>query len=349
MNMKYNKIVFGIALIGVIACKEKDVEIAPSVIEDTTTIVTNVEVLNDTTILVGDERTEIEMTVYQDGKVVKNADKKIGKTYAEKVPVAEQDLDSGNESTELPKNQPEKTIDKAKDENALKQADQIEPKVESKENVKPDHGVFNQMLKKYVSASGDVNYSAWKKDQAGLVEYLKELSMIRTESLSGKEAMAYWINLYNAATIHKVLENFPLKSIKDLDGGKVWDAKIVEISGGKKISLNQIENEILRLVYKDARIHFVINCAAKSCPPIDNQALTSDNLYAVLEQRTKEFVKNNRYNVITEKKMEISSIFDWYKEDFGDLNTFIAKYSGVDVSSKTKVTYKKYDWSINGS
>lgn len=347
--MKYNKIVFGIALIGIIACKEKEVEIAPSVIEDTTTIVTDVEVLNDTTILVGEEQTEVELTVYQDGKPVKNPEDKIGKTYTEKVPKVEQDPGMDNEAKELSKTQPDKAIEQVKVENAPKQADQPEAKVESKENVKPDHGAFNQMLKKYVSASGDVNYSAWKKDMGGLEDYLEELSKVRTEPLSDKEAMAYWINLYNAATIHKVLENFPLNSIKDLNGGKVWDTKIVEIAGGKKISLNQIENEILRPVYKDPRIHFVINCAAKSCPPIDNQALTSDNLYAVLEQRTKEFVKNNRYNDITEKKMEISSIFDWYKEDFGDLYTFIAKYSGVDVSSKTKVAYKKYDWSLNGS
>lgn len=346
--MKYNKIIFGLALIGIFACKQKDIENTPLELEDTTTV-TQVEVLNDTTMLVGDDKAEVQLTVYQNGKVVKNAEEKIGKTYSEKVPEDKVKTVSADDAKGLPNTQQDKPNEAPKVENSSKPAEQAAPTPEKKESVKPDHGNFNLMLKKYVSAAGEVNYSAWKKDQSGLKNYLGELSAINTESLSNKEAMAYWINLYNAATIQKILDNFPLNSIKDLNGGKVWDAKIVALSGGRKISLNEIENEILRPVYKDPRIHFVLNCAAKSCPPIDNQALTAENLSAVLEQRTKEFVKNNRYNDITDKKMEISSIFDWYKEDFGDLYAFIAKYSGVDVSSKTKVTYKKYDWSLNGS
>ena len=89
----------------------------------------------------------------------------------------------------------------------------------------------------------------------------------------GQKKMAYWINVYNAFTIKMIVDNYPVSSITKLHGGKPWDVKWIEL-GEKKYSLNEIEHNILRPQFKDARIHFAVNCAAQSCPPILNKAWT---------------------------------------------------------------------------
>jgi hypothetical protein len=133
----------------------------------------------------------------------------------------------------------------------------------------------------------------------------------------------------------------------DLDNGKTWDVKWIKL-GGKTYSLNQIEHEIIRPQFKDARIHFAVNCAAKSCPPLYNKAYTEENVNRYLEKRTIQFINDNKYNSISTKKAEISKIFEWYQEDFGDLITYLNKYlKQEDISKKAKVSFKEYDWSLN--
>ncbi|MFT7226889.1 MAG: hypothetical protein ACI92C_002433 [Neolewinella sp.] len=214
-------------------------------------------------------------------------------------------------------------------------------------SAKPDHTAFNTLLGKYVNASGDVNYAAFKKDEAKLDAYIAELSKNSPQSdWSRSESMAFWINAYNANTVKLVLKNYPLASIIDLDGGKPWDVKWIEI-GGKTYSLNNIEHDIIRPRYKDARIHFAVNCAAASCPPLPNKAFTASNLNSLLASRTKSFVQNGRYNTITTEKVQVSKIFDWYGEDFGDLRGFLNKYTRTEISASTDISFQEYDWALN--
>ena len=211
----------------------------------------------------------------------------------------------------------------------------------------PDYKSWDIFLKKYVSASGDVDYKSIKANKKELEAITKTFSATSVlTSWSKNDQLVFWINAYNAFTIDLVVNHYPIKSIQNLDGGKPWDVKRITI-GGKKYSLNNIENDIIRPQFKDARIHFAVNCAAKSCPPILNGAFFSKSLDEQLDTVTKKFINNTKYQNITSGKMTLSKIFDWYKVDFGDIFTFINKYSTIKVNKNTAIVYKEYDWSLN--
>ena len=216
---------------------------------------------------------------------------------------------------------------------------------EIKEEAAFSHQVFDDLLRKHVSSTGKVNYTGLKQDQAKLKTYLAQLEAQAVEgSWSKNKKLAYWINAYNAYTIDLIIRNYPLKSITDLEGGKPWDKKFIKLNG-QTLSLNNIENDIIRPTFKDARIHFAVNCAAKSCPPLMNKAWTESNLQSELEKRTRTFINNSAYNTISSGSATISKIFEWYAVDFGNLNDYLAKYS--EVNGATKISYNEYDWSLN--
>lgn len=209
------------------------------------------------------------------------------------------------------------------------------------------HEIWDELLKKYVSPTGKVNYRGFKNEQAKLDAYLQKLSEnVPTAANSRNEKMAFWINAYNAATIRLILENYPISSITKLDGGKTWDVRRIQL-GSKKYSLNEIENEILRPQFRDPRIHFAVNCAAKSCPPLLNEAFFSEKLDSQLEQQTRRFVQSRTANSISENAVEVSKIFEWYTSDFGDLKKFLNRYSTVKISDAALVKFKEYDWGLN--
>ena len=209
----------------------------------------------------------------------------------------------------------------------------------------PSHAAFDALLSKNVSADGKVNYKNFQADKVALDGYIKTLSdNVPQDSWSKNDKMAYWINAYNALTIKTIVSNYPLSKITDLDGGKTWDVKRFTL-GGKKMSLNDIENTILRPM-GDARIHFAINCAAKSCPPILNKAFTAANLNDLLETRTKLFI-NSSANTLKTNEIKVSKVFDWYGKDFGNVAVFVAKYAKTKVATTAKVSFSEYDWQLN--
>lgn len=212
----------------------------------------------------------------------------------------------------------------------------------------PNHESFDALLNEYVSGSGAVDYAGLKKAEGKLDDYLEVLSSNPVDaSWSRNEKLAFWINAYNAYTIKLILKNYPVKSIMDINSGKAWDLKWVEI-GSKMYSLNEIENQIIRPQFNEPRIHFAVNCAAQSCPPLSNKAYTSANLETMLENNARKFINNPKYNTITEKSAEISRIFDWYGEDFGNIINYLNKYSVTDIRNNAKVKFKEYDWALNG-
>lgn len=209
------------------------------------------------------------------------------------------------------------------------------------------HQTWDQLLQRYVTDTGKVNYKGFQADKSTLHAYLQSLSSTPPKaSWSKTEQMAFWINAYNAFTIKLITDHYPLKSILDLDGGKTWDVKRIKI-GDKMYSLNQIENEILRPQFKDARIHFAINCAAQSCPPLANHAYTSDNLEKMLEQHARKFISNTRFNQLSGNPIKVSKIFDWYAGDFGDLIVFLNRYAVNKIADNTKVEFLEYNWGLN--
>lgn len=210
------------------------------------------------------------------------------------------------------------------------------------------HQPWDTLLQRYVDAKGRVNYRGFVKDRSALQAYLDSLSARPPQSdWQRNEQLAYWLNAYNAFTVALVCDHYPLKSIRDLDNGKTWDVKRIRI-GEKMYSLNDIENKIIRPQFKDARIHFALNCAARSCPPLHNRAFMADNLQGALTGRTREFVNDPRSNTIGVGGIEVSKIFEWYAADFGDLRSFLKKYyRGQMPDEKTPIIYKEYDWRLN--
>jgi len=219
--------------------------------------------------------------------------------------------------------------------------------VEQVAAVKPDHSVWDRFLKLHVSSAGVVNYKGILANKPELNAYCKNLAdhPIK-EDWSRNEKMAYWINAYNAFTIKLIIDNYPVAKIIDLEGGKPWDKKWIKL-GAKIYSLNQIENDILRPVYKEPRIHFAVNCAAKSCPPLLNRAWTAANLESNFEKQSKAFINNVKYNQISDGAANLSKIFDWYGEDFGDLRSYINKYSSQKIGDGDEIKFMEYDWRLN--
>jgi len=219
----------------------------------------------------------------------------------------------------------------------------------------PSHQQWEMLLKKHVNNTGLVNYKGFQKDKAALDNYLKLLSDNEPKSnWSESDQMAYWINAYNAFTIQLILNNYPVKSIKDI-AGKIykintpWDIKFITI-GGKKYDLNNIEHGILRKRFNDPRIHFALVCASVSCPRLCNEAYTGAKLNAQLEDAGKEFLNDNSKNKITASKAELSKYFSWYKGDFtknGSLVAYINKYSQTKINAQTKISFIDYNWGLN--
>jgi hypothetical protein len=208
------------------------------------------------------------------------------------------------------------------------------------------HTTWTVMLKKFVSSNGNVRYSAWKKDQQALQSYLKKLASLEPlASQSRDEQIAYWINLYNASTVHLLLQHYPVKSMQDIASGKPWDIRFIRV-GSKTFSLNDIEHSILRKRFRDARIHFTINCASKSCPPLKNSAYQAENLENQLTDATLRFLLG-RENTISPDRVELSKLFEWYRQDFEPLIDFISKYSSVNIKADAQIHFREYDWSLN--
>lgn len=213
----------------------------------------------------------------------------------------------------------------------------------------PDYAKYDAFLQKYVSTIGKVNYKKIKANPKELEGLVKQFQAATPQTTWSKNAqLAYWINAYNLFTIKLIADNYPITSITKLDNGKPWDVKRITL-GKATYSLNQIENEIIRPTFKDARIHFAVNCAAKSCPPLYNKAYTETNVQKTLEQRTSSFI-NSSYNVIKENEVKISKIFEWYKTDFtknDNLLPYVSTFAKVKMSKNAKVTFLEYDWSLN--
>jgi len=232
-------------------------------------------------------------------------------------------------------------------ETTPKQTEIIENVVKETKVVKPDHIIWSRLLKSNVSSSGKVNYGSMKSNVSLIETYINQLqSFTSLSDLTRNEKLAYWINLYNAATVRLIVQNYPLKSITDINGGKPWDKKVVTI-GAKQYTLNQIENDIIRPKFKEPRIHFAVNCAAKSCPKLMNSAFTADKLNYQLTKQAKAFINGSK-NQISANKIVISKIFEWYAEDFGSsVIDFINKYSTTKVVASATIEYKEYNWDLN--
>jgi hypothetical protein len=212
------------------------------------------------------------------------------------------------------------------------------------------HDSFDALLTQYVDVNGDVNYVGFKNDEEILSNYLDLLSQNSPQdNWSDNKKMAYWINVYNAFTIYSIISEYPVSSIMDIESGAIWTTRNINI-GGTNYTLDQIENDKLLRAFNEPRVHFAVNCAAASCPPLLNKAWTEDNIQQYYASQTKAFINNPIYNSITNNSIEVSRIFDWYASDFGgstQIVTYVQQYSNTSIDNAATVTYKNYDWTLN--
>lgn len=230
---------------------------------------------------------------------------------------------------------------------------------------KIDHAPWTVLLKKYVNADGMVNYRAWKADSGdskALARYLRGLSAADVRIKSTRDAkLAFWINAYNAVTIHGILREYPTDSIRNhtarLFGYNIWHDLQLYV-GGAPYSLDTIEHKILRKM-NEPRIHFAIVCASISCPRLLNEAYEPDRINEQLELNAKDFfarAQNFRYDAAS-KRFHLSAILDWFGDDFGaNQSARLRRISGwlPNTAAQTaaqrgtvKVSHLEYNWQLN--
>ncbi len=223
-----------------------------------------------------------------------------------------------------------------------------------------DHRMFDELLHRYVTPAG-VSYQDWSQhpeDIQKLRRYLSGLQSATPSQMGAEPALAYWINLYNAATLNLVLEKYPIKSIKDIGApsSSPWEKTVATVEG-RPLSLSQIENDVIRPKFHAARSHFALNCAARGCPPIRPEAYVGERLRSQLEDQTKRFLGDRKTNFVDATgTIWLSKIFEWYAADFeaasGSVWAFVAPYlegspAGARSASKSPLRYTEYDWTLN--
>lgn len=222
-----------------------------------------------------------------------------------------------------------------------------------------DHGVLDALLKERVSA-GLVDYAALKTDPR-LSAYLEVLAAAEPAALEARaEQLAFWINAYNAYTLKLIADHHPLKSIKDVPHAGVespWDLPVARV-GGRTLSLNHIEHQILRAELKEPRIHYAVVCAALSCPPLRSEAYVAERLEEQLAEQARVFLaKQSRFDGGA-RRAELSLIFRWFAVDFGTEPAAVlrslaphapaaVRQSLANESERWTVSYLDYDWSLN--
>ena len=212
---------------------------------------------------------------------------------------------------------------------------------------------YFQRTEKFLSSyvkEGRVNYAkinANKTDLESLVTFIA----LKQKFTSAAQEKAFYLNAYNILVIKGIINNYPTKGPMEING--FFDKKTYLINGAS-LTLNNIENDIIRKKYNDARIHFALVCGAKSCPPIQSYAFTPEKLEAQLDLVTKQSIQNPSFIKIDSKnnKASVSMIFNWYKDDFvkakGSVLNFINSYLKKPLSATTTIENYTYDWALNG-
>jgi len=223
--------------------------------------------------------------------------------------------------------------------------------------VEPLYARYDSLLRRHVHGLG-VDYEAWHDDAAdrkALDEVIEGLADLDPAPWAHDESVAYWINLYNAATLRLVLEHYPLDSIKDIGSlfsAGPWSRKVVRVAG-RDLSLDEIEKKILLPLARDARVHFAVNCASVGCPPLRDRAWRGQALDEQLDRATRFALHRPRWLRIDGDTVFLTKIFDWYEKDFerdaGSVRAFLARYRDDLPPGDYSIEIMDYDWDLNAA
>ena len=228
-----------------------------------------------------------------------------------------------------------------------------------------DHADWGRILAAYAADDRDgisrVAYaSVTREDHAALAAYIERLAATPVSRLSRNEQFAYWVNLYNALTVKTVLDHFPVRSILDITLSTAllaigpWSTKVVTVEG-ERLSLDDIEHRVLRPIWRDPRIHYVVNCASLGCPNLPPRPLTAGNREVELDAAARAYVNHPRGARADGGRLKVSSLYLWYREDFGDddagviahLRRYADPTLAAELDRTARVADGGYDWSLN--
>ncbi|MBX3490133.1 MAG: DUF547 domain-containing protein [Parvibaculum sp.] len=236
----------------------------------------------------------------------------------------------------------------------------------------PDHRPWGELLRTYVvvpppadrgAVPHFVDYAglkAGKTDRKALGAYIESLEAVDPAALPRDEQFAFWVNLYNALTVQVVVDHYPVASIRDISispgffSRGPWGRKLVRVAG-RDLSLDDIEHAILRPEFGDPRVHYAVNCASWSCPDLAVEPYEGATLDAQLDAAARRYVNSPRGVEFRGGRLTVSSIFSWYKKDFGGTEAgvlaHLRKYAEPELAAAlakaTRVSSYDYDWSLN--
>lgn len=232
------------------------------------------------------------------------------------------------------------------------------------------HNEWDHFLSTYIVTNNDnnpltqgintFNYAkVTPSDKQILKTYIAKLTALPISEYNRNQQRAYWINLYNALTIDVVLDHYPVESIMDvkLSGFFTrgpWEEKLITVEQ-QSVSLNDIEHRILRPIWNDPRTHYAVNCASLGCPNLSIKAYTAENMEQQLEQAASAFINHPRGANVSNGKLIVSSIYNWFKEDFGDSDIQIIEHLKQHAKAPLKqqlttiqqISDDQYDWQLN--
>jgi hypothetical protein len=234
-----------------------------------------------------------------------------------------------------------------------------------------DHGheAWNGLLSKHVvlldgGKASQLRYAGMAQDRPALKAYLEGLSAVTAQEFERwprTEQMAFLINAYNAFTVEKVLTRYPdIRSIWDFGKllGNPFKDRFFSLLGARA-SLDVVEHELLRKRYGEPRIHYAVNCASVGCPMLREEAYVAPRLERQLEEQALRFLGDRTRNRLREGRLEVSRIFDWFKQDFGERAEYFARYAAVladrpqdqqlIAQRRAQLGFLDYDWSLNDS
>ena len=246
-----------------------------------------------------------------------------------------------------------------------------------------DHSLYGVLLEKHVDGRGMVDYQGLKMDHDKLSSYLSKISSLNQatyNAFSKQGKIAFWINAYNALTLKAIIDHYPIQS-STLRSIRFPKNSIRQISGvwtelkftvmGRKMTLDEIEHQVIRKQFDEPRIHLALVCAAIGCPPLRSESYTGEQLDEQLNSQAKRFFSNPRkFRIDTDKNVAyLSPIFKWFGKDFEGRHSPAEGFTGFKQSERAvlnyisrhktekvrdflfaggySIKYLDYDWSLN--
>ncbi len=228
----------------------------------------------------------------------------------------------------------------------------------------PDYSAWTHLLQTYYDPAHGMAYGQLKAHDAKMLEALKQsLGHVNVAGLNRKQQLAYWINVYNVNSVATVVESYPVDSIRDISTDLIRKLNVFSKEripfGSALLSLDNVENDKIRAEFHDPRIHFAINCAAKSCPPIRTEAYVGERVDAQLDDQVRRFLSASRYGKKGDTLvLHVTKIVDWFGKDFDEYGggkvPFIRRFAAPDrqklidaAKGDVELEYDDYDWSLN--